>query len=370
MKAIRRVALLLAMVSPVGWAQSRITIPAGTPEDQAVQAIDKEPDAGKRAAMWDEFVQKFSANPHAVAYGNWQLSQNFQTTGDLPKALEYGDKALAVMPDNLEILVSQAGIAQQMKSDAKVLDYAVRGGAVMASFDATPRPEGMSESDFANQQTTRRAGWQQSVDFLEVAGYNALTQLQDPKATIAAADRFLSAFPQSRFKKSVTALALMALQKNNDIAGLSAYADKLLGPNPDDPEMLNLLANAFAEDAKSTHLNKAGAYARKAIELTKNDPAKSTATGFSHMVLGYVLMKEENTPAAITELKLATTLLKEDPADLAIAYYRLGFAHAKLKQYAEARAALNEAMSIPGPVQSAAKDLLDRVNAAAKQAKR
>ena len=160
----------------------------------------------------------------------------------------------------------------------------------------------------------------------------------------------------------------MAMQKNNDVAGLSAYAEKLLGPNPDDPEMLNLLANAFAEDPKNTQLTKAGAYARKAIELTKDDATKVTATGFSHMVLGYVLLKEEKTPAGIEELKTATTMLSEDPADLAIAYYRLGYAHAKMKQYTEARAALNEAMKIPGPVQPIAKTLLDQVNAAGSKA--
>ena len=53
--------------------------------------------------------EKFSSNPAAVAYGNWQISsRTYQSAGDLPKALEYGDKALAGSPRNLDILVSQA----------------------------------------------------------------------------------------------------------------------------------------------------------------------------------------------------------------------------------------------------------------------
>ena len=71
--------------------------------------------------MYQDFVQKFSANPAAVAYGNWQISQAYQATGDLQKALDYGDKALAGSPHNLDILVSLANVAtagqEQFQSD-------------------------------------------------------------------------------------------------------------------------------------------------------------------------------------------------------------------------------------------------------------
>jgi len=48
----------------------KIVIPAGTPEDQALQAISNEQDAQKKLAMYEDFVQKFSSNPAAAAYGN------------------------------------------------------------------------------------------------------------------------------------------------------------------------------------------------------------------------------------------------------------------------------------------------------------
>ncbi|MGA7423990.1 MAG: hypothetical protein WBW77_15010, partial [Candidatus Sulfotelmatobacter sp.] len=102
----------------------KIVIPAGTPEDHDLQAITSEQDAAKKLAMYQDFVQKYSSNPAAVAYGNWQLSQAYQATGDSNKALDYGDKALAGSPRNLDILVSQANIAQQAKEDTKLIDYA------------------------------------------------------------------------------------------------------------------------------------------------------------------------------------------------------------------------------------------------------
>lgn len=127
----------------------KIVIPAGTPEDKALQAISNEPDAQKKLTMYEGFVQEFASNPAAVAYGNWQISQHYQTASDLQKALEYGDKALASSPHNLDILVSQANVAQQMKNNGKVIDYALRGGEAYNSINKEAKPEGMSDQDFA-----------------------------------------------------------------------------------------------------------------------------------------------------------------------------------------------------------------------------
>src|SRR6266567_5388484 len=129
----------------------RLVIPAGTPEDQALQAISNEPDAQKKLAMYEDFLQKFASNPAAVAYGNWQISQYEQGAGNLQKALDYGDKALAGSPRNLDILVSQASVAQQAKSNAKLMDYASKGGDVCLSLAKQTKAEGMSDDDFARK---------------------------------------------------------------------------------------------------------------------------------------------------------------------------------------------------------------------------
>src|SRR6202167_1076256 len=126
--------LYLLFFLPQAGAQSdKILIPAGTPEDHDLQAISNESDAAKKLAMYQDFVQKYSSNPAAVAYGDWQISQSYQSAGDLNKAMEYGDRALAGSPRNLDIQVSQASIAQQAKDNAKLMTYVAAGGAVCSS---------------------------------------------------------------------------------------------------------------------------------------------------------------------------------------------------------------------------------------------
>ena len=96
MKSWRSLVLLTVIVlaSVALLAQTKISIPAGTPEDKALNAVSGETDAQKKISMLEDFVQTYSSNPAAVAYGNWQLAQQYAAS-DPAKAMSYNDKALA-----------------------------------------------------------------------------------------------------------------------------------------------------------------------------------------------------------------------------------------------------------------------------------
>jgi tetratricopeptide (TPR) repeat protein len=347
-----------------------ITIPAGTPEDQSLQAITKEPDDQKKLTMYADFLQQFSANPAAVAYANWQLAQYYQGAGDLPKALDYGDKALASAPRNLDILVSQASIAQQMKNNPKLLDYSVRGGEVYNSIDKSPKPEGMSDQDFATQKEQQKTAAKNSYDFLEAAAFNVIVDETNAKARMGEIERFTPAFPNSRFDEPVTSYAMMALSELKDSARVISYGDKVLATNPNSLPTLLMLAGTYVEDPRPGSLAKAVGYAQKAATVAKAeapdaDRSHKLSGGVARSTLGYAYMKQDKTVAAVPELKSAAGLLKGlDDQQYSIAIYRLGYAYAKLNRTTEARDVLMEASKIPGPVQAPSQDLLSKVNAA------
>jgi len=129
------VGLAVLFSLPLFAQMDKIVIPAGTPEDQALQAISAESDEAKKLPMYEDFIQKFASNPAAVAYGNWQLSQAYDATGDTQKAVAYGEKALTGSPKNMDILVSQVNILQKTKDHAKIVEYSTRGGEVYNSLD-------------------------------------------------------------------------------------------------------------------------------------------------------------------------------------------------------------------------------------------
>jgi tetratricopeptide (TPR) repeat protein len=367
------VLLAFAVSIPHASAQvDRIVIAAGTDEDRALQDITNEQDPQKKLAMYSDFVQKFSSNPAAVAYGNWQISQAYQASGDIPKALDYGDKALAGSPHNLDILVSQASLAQQAKNNTKLMDYAARGGEVCSSVAKQAKPDGMSDEDFTRKVNEEKSAVQNSCDFLETSGFNAITSETDPKSRMADIEKFTVAFPDSKFQENVSNYAMYTLGPDqlNDKARLVSFGEKVLASNPKSLAALLLLANFYGDDAKPGSAAKAITYSQKVIEIAKvdapdADKSRKISAGVAHNTIGWAYLKQEKTAASITELKAAAGLLKgQDDQQYARALYGLGFAYGKLNKLTEAREVLTEAVKIPGPLQPMSQDLLAKVNSA------
>jgi len=366
------IGVLLSISLPAIAQIDHITIAAGTDEDHALQAISNEQDAQKRLAMYQEFVQKFSGNPEALAYGNWQLAQAYQSTGDLTKSLEYGDKALAGSPRNLDILVSQASTAEQAKSYAKLEDYSSKGGEICHSIDKQPKPEGMADDEFARKIAEDKSAAQTNCEFLETTGFNAITSETDPKSRMSEIEKFTAAFPDSKFGDQVSNYALYTLSPGqlNDSARLLAFGEKTLASNPKSIPALLLLAGYYGDDSKPGSGAKAISYAQKLIEVTNADApdadkTRKVAAGAAHNTIGWVNLKQDKLAAALPELKSAAALLKgQDEQQYARALYGIGFAYGKQNKLTEAREVLSEAVKIQGPFQAMSQDLLTKVNTA------
>jgi len=366
-----RVAITVLVLALGAGAQSRMVIPAGTPEDQAIQAISKEPDLAKRAEQWKEFVEKYAANPVAVAYGASELSQYFQSTGDLQQALTYGEKAAAAMPGNVDLLVTTTSLAQQTKNNAKLLDYACKGGLAVQALAKQPKPENMSEEEFQAGQAQMTERVRPSLEFLESAAFNGIAAEEDPKTRVQYIEAYTAAFPKSRFEEQVMQYAIYSFQQMNQPQRLVEFGEKALAANPESVPTLVLLANAYSEDQTRPQLGKAIEMAKKAIELAKADApdadrARKLSAGVAYSSMGYALMRQEKTAAAVGEFRKAAGLLKgEDANSYALALYRMGYALAKLNRTAEARQVLNEAVTLDTPVKGPAQELLGKMTKSA-----
>ena len=372
MKSIRAWLITsLLLVSSIMFAQiNRLVIPAGTPEDKALAAINAEQDAHKRVAMYQDFLQQFASNPAAVAYGNWQLSQYYQTNGDLQKAAEYGDKAAGSAPHNLDILLSQVTIAQGLKDNARMFKYAVLGGDAFDSIARQPKPADVSDEQFARSVASEKEENQNSYDFFESAAFNAIANENDGKTRMDEIDQFTPVFPKSKFDEQIASYAMLSLSQLKDNKRLNAYAEKALAANPDNLPALLLVANAYVESSEPGSAAKALTYAQRAVVAAKaDDPnadkSKKISAGVAHSIAGRAYAKQEKTAQSITELKSATALLKgQDDQQYGVTAYYLGWDYAKVNRLTEARAALNEAAAVAGPGQQPAKDLLTKVNTA------
>ena len=220
----------------------------------------------------EEFVQKFSANPAAVAYGNWQLSQAYQAAGDLQKALDYGDKALAASPHNLDILVSQASIAQQAKNNVKLMDYAAKGGEVCLSIAQTGQARRHERRRLCQQGERGEGGRAEQLRF---SGDFRVQRDLPAKPIRRTAWRKSKSSPRPFLTRSIrTRCRTMPCTRCgpdqlNDKARLVAFGEKTLASNPNSLAALLLLAIIMADDTKPGSAAKAITYSQKAIEVAK-----------------------------------------------------------------------------------------------------
>ena len=368
MKIARRlVVVALLSFALAGWSQNtKIVIPAGTPADKDLAAIAAEPDAQKRIALYDDFIQKYANDKAAAAYGEWQLSQLYLSAGDTAKAIEHCDKAAELYPKDLDIVVSQVSIAQAMKDNGKLVGYAVQGAAIFNSIATQPKPSNVSDDDWktrvADEEESARSGY----EFLETAAYNAIAAEQEPGKRMTYIEEFTPAFHKSKFEQPITQLALYSLQQLNQPERLETYGEKALAANPDSISILLMLANAYSEDARQT--GKAITYANQVIALTASsaDKQEKLSAGVAHSTLGYAYLKQDKLTSAVAELKTAVGLLQADPQAQQAALFRLGYAYAKQNRKADSMAALQRAAAMEGPYQAPAKQMLAKVSAAGK----
>ena len=365
------VVVLFLFVTSVAYAQvDKIVIPAGTPEDQALNAINGEQDAQKKVSMYDDFIEKFASNSVAVAYGNWQLLQYYQSTGDMQKAVEYGDKAVAAAPHNLDILSSQVDVAQKLKDNARLFKYSLMGGEVYDSIAKQPKPADVSDQEFASKVASDQADSKGAYDFFEDAAYMAIANETKASTRMDYIEKFTPTFPNSKVDDQVASYAMQSLYELKDTHRLITYAEKALAANPNNLPALLLLANVYLDSGEAGSSAKAVTYAQRAIVAAKaEDPAadrsRKVSAGAAHSVMGRVYAKQEKTAQSIPELKSAIALLKgQDEQQYAIAAYYLGWDYAKMGKLTEARAVLTELAATPSAVQQLAKDLLTKVNTA------
>jgi tetratricopeptide (TPR) repeat protein len=374
---MKRVLILLTMMTALAAnAQiAKIVIPAGTPEDLADQAITNEADGQKRLTMLQDFVVKFADNPQAVAYGNWKIAQQYLNQGDSTRALEFADKALAVQPNNLDILVFACQVAQQANDRAKVMDYAAKGGTAFNGVATQPKPAEMSAENFAQNVKQDQESVRPSYEFLEQSAVNAMAQEKDDSVRMGYLERYAAAFPASRFQEQISQLIVYTLGNLKDPVRMAAFGDKALANNPNNLSMLVLLASAMAENPDVAYAPRAEGYARKALEVAKGETGLDvqkvrTLTGVAHSALGYALVRQQKYLPAITELKAAIPDVKDNANAYGAVLYRLGYAYALTGKLTDAKAALTEAGGMHTDFQAAARELLVKVDSELAKRKR
>jgi tetratricopeptide (TPR) repeat protein len=239
---------------------------------------------------------------------------------------------------------------------------------------ASPSP---APAPTQNTPPAKDSGKAQKVNKAEEAAYKSVLAAQggEPAMEIQVGEDFITKFPMSRYVPGVYGMLTTAYYTTGNTDKMFAAGAKALELNPDNVDVLALLAMAIPRRVKSNtpdgpqQLQKAEVYAHHAIELipslTKPDTvddatfekAKNDKLALCHSGLGLLDIGRQKFEDARTELTQAVQLATSpDPVD----YYLLGNADAQAS-YMNGAIAAYEKCAATGPLVSQCKSREDAV---------
>jgi tetratricopeptide (TPR) repeat protein len=233
------------------------------------------------------------------------------------------------------------------------------GGGARPSTGAAPDQN-------QNQDKSKEPEKKEKVNKAEEAAYKKVTEAQggDPAAQIQVGEDFVSKFPTSRYAGGVYGMLTSAYFAAGNTDKMFEIGDKALATDPDNVDVLALMAMAIPRRVKATNpdgaqrLQKAEGYARHAIELipamtkpaTLDDATfektKNDKLSLAHSGLGLIDLNHQKYDDAKNELTLAVQLSSSpDPVD----YFLLGNADVQASYYKDAIEAY-EKCAVSGPL--------------------
>ena len=212
------------------------------------------------------------------------------------------------------------------------------------------------QQDGQKNKTPEPSGKKEKINKAEVAAYNAFvaSRTGEPAAHIQLGEDFAAKYPMSKYLDAVYGALTTAYFSTGATDKMFTTGAKAIELNPDNVDVLALLAMAIPRRVKPTtpdgaqQLKNAEMYAHHAIELIPNmakpaeaddaffEKAKNDKLSLSHSGLGLMDYNNKKYEDARTELTLAVQLASSpDPVD----YFLLGNADSSASYYHDAVAA-------------------------------
>jgi tetratricopeptide (TPR) repeat protein len=339
---VRVLVFVLSLVVLAGTASAqryKYTLKADTPEGQALQKAGQEEDEAKRMAAYEDFVSKNPKNEGA-GYAYAQLVPLYSKAGQWDKVIDAAGKGLEFDPLNAPMAYN-ALQACEKKNDAEcVKTWSARTADVAAKVVASPQPKEEDEVE----------DWKRDVDFSKQVTARAEYSLSamslqstDPKVAVDLYETLEKRNPNSEYLAQATGHYLIALRQLNMNDKAAEVAEKALVKDPNNEDLLVLVANNYLSGAKKDSA-KCVSYSEQLVKLmsTKAAPAgvppadwekkKNSLLGLGYWMQGRAYNDMSNWPQTDKQFKASLPYIQGNNDLLAPAYFFLGIANAKMAE--------------------------------------
>jgi tetratricopeptide (TPR) repeat protein len=312
------------------------------PEGQLLQQIGQESDEAKKLALLEQFAAKFQADKSA----GWvyeQMQAAYMKANSPDKAIEAGEKIIALDPEHVEASHQNLKAAEAKKDPALIKKWAGETSRIAQKVISSPKPNDADEAE----SWAKRVDWSKQVKiYADYALYAAALQVPDPKKKIELIEALQAQNPQSEYLPKTTPTLFVAYRQAGDNEKAVALAEKTLATDQSDEDMLLVVADSYLQ--KKRDPDKVHAYSAKIVEIMNSKPKpegvsdtdwqnhKNTFVGIAHYMSGKLYYLEGKFAPADKELREALPLVQNNAQLQPETLFFLGFANFKLQKVQDA----------------------------------
>jgi hypothetical protein len=375
--------LVWALPSPAQTPCVGFSVVTNTPEDQLMLAVNGADKPEEQIAALEKFAQEHADSKFMPCVYEYLTSTNVKLS-NFDKAVEYGEKDLAAnyLDLNLAITLLKAYVGAGKANDA-AFDIIAKSPDLIKKEMTPSKPANISDADWQKMQEEAGASAKDDRAFMEYAFFQLLPRVTDANKRVQYLDGFAQAYPDTTNAGQLNFQYFVAYAMLNNMAKADGYGEKAAVADPPNIVALNLVADSYA--TRQINLDKAGTYAKKALDLAtsmkkpEGEPdeqfktEQNNALGLAHLTLGYVAFqrasKTKKVGPAVQDLSAAAELLKANPEYQGKALFLLGNAYEfeYPPNHRLAIDALTRAAGLQSSFAPPSRDLLAKVKKAAGQ---
>jgi tetratricopeptide (TPR) repeat protein len=285
----------------------------------------------------------------------------YTKTNQPDKAIEIGDKLIALDPEDLECALASLKAAEAKKDPDLVKKWSNITGGIAQKVVASLQPKDEDEVE----DWKKHVEYAKQVNTYSEYAINAMAlQTTDPRKRADLISSLYDRNPQSQYIGPLLPAALQAYQQANDTDGAIGFAEKVLAKDPNNDAMLLVAANGYLQKGKEP--DKIIAYSGKLVEVLNSkakpdgvndadwNSRKNTVTGLAHYMPGKLYFNQKKYGPADKELRAALPLVENNPSLKPEVLFLIGFSNYKLENPVEALKYLQQCAAIKSPFQAQA----------------
>jgi tetratricopeptide (TPR) repeat protein len=348
---MRTAVLLISVVASAtgGFGQCIAPVASDRPEWSQFQQIGSEADEAARLALIQKFIGQY---PDRAASVYEQMQISYLKTGNPDKAIETGEKILALVPACPESAHQSLKAAEAKKDPDLVKSWSARAAEVCAKVIASPKPA--SESEVATWEN--RVDWaRQATTYTEYSLYAMALQVNDPAKKIDLMETLLKRNPDSEYMIKGAGTLFLAYEQTGQSAKALEFGEKALAKDQSNPDILLVVAGDYL--SKNKEPDKVHAYTARVVELCNTKPEgisdadwqkrRRVLAGTAQYMNGTLYYTQSRWADADRELREALPQL-DNQALKAEALFYLGFSNYKMDKGQEAYNYYRQCAAIPG----------------------